>query len=223
MNLKTIAITILFGMIMSACSSDEPKYSCNPEIDEWVKEHVDDIRLMTRADWLESDAEYSIPIYRAFTPEQRVNFWREKFQELKTLPWSDGEKNLIKEAESFFESHLNLFESETTTDAQLDEAEVFFYKWSETAQKNYGWSDDMIRSMVVTGDRLVDTKGKIYQNGKTSGNVLLSTTESCNCNKDSWFTCSHHQACDPASCNATNSGCGFMMLYECDGLCEEPR
>lgn len=223
MNVKMIVVSILFGLIMCGCSSDEPRYSCDKEVDEWVKEHVDEIQKMTRAEWLESDAVYSIPMYRAFTPEQKVNFWREKFQELKTLPWSEGEINLIEDAESFVESHLNLFGPELPSQSQLDEAEIFFYKWSENAKKDFGWSDDMIRSMLVTGDRLVDTKGKVSKRGKAAGSVLLSSSETCNCNQNSWFTCSHQQACDRAECSESLSGCGFLMMYECNGMCEEPK
>lgn len=222
MNLKKIGIASLFGIIMCACTNDEPQYSCNPEVEKWVKEHVNEIQSMTRSEWLDSDAEYSIPIYRAFTSEQRIIFWREKFQELKKLPWSNGERDLIIEAESFFENHLTMFGPENPSEVQLDQAEEFFYKWSEKGQKGFGWSDDLIRSMVVTGDKLIDTTGRVYKSAKSAGNVLSSTSEACNCNQNSWFTCSHQQACNPANCSESLSGCGFLMAWECNGMCEEP-
>lgn len=222
MNLKTIAVAIMFGFIMCACNMDEPKYSCNSDVDEWVKSHIDEIHSMSRANWLESDAEFSIPIYRAFTPQQRVNFWRGKFQELKALPWTKEELSLINEAESFFESHLSLFGPEVPTDEQLDETELFIYKWREKAKKECSWTDQMITSIIASGDKLMDTKGTIYQSNRSSGMILATKSESCNCHIKSLFTCTQYTACEEATCDETTLGCGGFLAWSCDGRCEEP-
>lgn len=222
MNLKTIVVVITFGFVMSACSGDEPRYSCNAEVDKWVREHVEEIHSMTRADWLESDAEFSIPIYRAFTPEQRVDFWRKKFQELYKLAWSAGELSLIKEAESFFEEHLNMFGDEGPSERQLDDTDLFIYKWSEKARREFSWTDQMIRSIIASGDKVLDTKGTVYHNSQAVGSVLLSSSESCNCHVHSLFTCDQQTACETAKCNESSIGCGGFFFYSCDGRCEEP-
>ena len=222
MSLKSIVITILFGLILCSCSMDEPRYSCNREIDDWVKENVDRIHLMSRADWLEAEPELCIPIYRAFKPEQRIEFWREKFKELMMLSWTDGEMSLIKEAEQFFEEHINLFGDILPTDEQLDEVEIFFYKWSEKAKKEYLWSDSMITSIIASGEKLLDTKGTIYKRSKTAKSILSSDSEACNCNVGSLFSCGQYTECEDAECDGTTMGCGFMLLWECDGRCEEP-
>ena len=60
---------------------------------------------MSRSNWLEADAELSVPMYRAFKPEQRFNFWMEKFKEVKQLPWSDAELAHISDAEDFLKGH----------------------------------------------------------------------------------------------------------------------
>lgn len=222
MNLKTIVVVITFGFVMSACSGDEPIYSCNAEVDKWVREHVEEIHSMTRADWLESDAEFSIPIYRAFTPEQRVDFWRKKFQELYKLAWTAGELSLIKEAESFFENHLSMFGNEDPTEMQLDEAELFIYKWSEKARRDFSWSDSMIGAIIASGDKLLDTRGTVYQKTQAAGSMLLATSESCNCHVHSIFTCDQYTECIEVKCNETTLGCGGFLLWSCDGRCEEP-
>lgn len=223
MNLNWIGITVLLGFIMCGCSADEPKYSCNPEVNKWVEDHLDEIHSMTRAEWLECDAEISTSIYRAFTPKQRTNFWREKFQELKTLEWTKVELCHIREVEDFFENHLSWFYDDSLTDQQFDEAELFVYKWSERAKREFGWSDHLIGMMIASGDRLLDTEGTSYQTNASAGNVLLSSDESCNCNRNSSVTCSWNVTCEKASCNDLSKGCGFFLLYECNGRCEEPR
>lgn len=214
---------MLFGFAVCSCSSDEPKYSCDPEVDKWVKEHVEEIHSMTRSEWLESDKALSVPIYRAFTPEQRINFWREKFQELKALPWSAGEIELIKDAESFFEEHLNLFGPEKNTDEQLDEVDFFFYKWCNKAKNEFSWSDDLIRLIIASGEKIQDTKGNVYKRANSVVSILSSSSErSCNCNIGSKFTCSPYVECEEKSCGGKDSGCGFLFWYACDGVCEEP-
>lgn len=229
MNLKTIVVAIVFGIIISSCGNDEPKYSCNQEIDEWVKDYIDEIHSMTRAEWLETDADYSIAIYRAFTPEQRVGFWREKFQELKSLSWSKGEMLHIEGLEFFFENNLHLFGNEARTDEQLDEVELFLYKWIEKAKKEYAWTNDMIMSIIASGDKVVNTNGDVYEKSRmgakyksSSVGTVAPTKPNCNCHVKSSFTCSSHQACEKATCSDTNFGCGFFLLWDCDGLCEEP-
>lgn len=223
MSRYSIVVAVLVGFIMCACSSiDEPTYSCNVEVNKWVKSHVDDIHLMTRAEWLESDAKLSIPIYRAFSPQQRISFWREKFQELRALPWSEGELSLIKEVESFIESHLDLFGPGRPSEELLDEAELFVYKWTEKAQREYSWSYELISSMVASGDKLLDTKGTVYKPRRAAGGIIKFDSETtCNCNVGSWFTCSPYVECENVECIGSDGGCGFVFAWDCNGVCEE--
>lgn len=224
MKLKLILSVGLLVSTMCACSSmEEPKYSCNPDVDEWVKDNMDDIHTMTRANWLESEQEFHLPIYRAFTPKQRVDFWREKFNELKKLNWSKKEMSLIIEAEDFFESHLSLFGNENPSESQLDEVELFVYKWREKAQKTCSWSDEITGAIIASGEKIIDNKGHLYEKRQSVGNVLLSTSETCNCHVESYFTCMPYENnCESADCIESSIGCGGFLLFSCDGRCKDP-
>ncbi len=222
MKFKLISMAVLLAGLVS-CGNSEPKYSCDESVDTWVKEHITEVRKMTRSSWLESDEKFSIPMYRAFTAEQRINFWRGKFQEIKELSWSEPELVHINELESFFEKHLDLFETNKPSDNQLDEVEIFMHKWKAAAIEKLGWTDQIIYALAACGEKVLDTNGNLKpMRSNISSSVLLTSSENCNCNIDSWFTCSHQVACDNANCSETGSGCGFFLAYECNGRCEEP-
>lgn len=225
MKLKTFIVTVAIGLCLSSCESNEPKFSCDDNVESWVKNHLGEVQSMTRSEWLKSDPRYSLAMYRAFTHEQRVEFWREKFNEVKQLSWTDSEIAHIAEAERFFENHLDLFNGEKLLDSQLDEVELFLYKWSEKAEEEFGWNKDVVYAIVASGNKVMDTNGNIDQMTVTrAGNILSSKTESasCNCHVSSLFTCSMYHSCDNAECSGLPSGCGGFLLWSCDGLCEEP-
>lgn len=53
---KNAFVVVLFTLLMVSCNKDtEMIYSCNETINNWVEENLDEIHLMTRADW------YSLP------------------------------------------------------------------------------------------------------------------------------------------------------------------
>lgn len=225
MKLKTFIVTAAIGFGLCSCDGNEPKYSCDDNVDSWVKEHIDEIHGMTRAEWLETDAKFSLAIYRAFTYEQRIEFWREKFHEVMQLPWEDAELTHIQEAEKFFEKHLELFKGDKLSDSQLDEVEVFLYKWRSTAQKELGWKPEVVSAIIASGDKVLNTHGKLAQKAKTkAGNTLSTTSESshCNCHVGSIFTCDQNTECLEVQCNETSMGCGGFLIWSCNGRCEEP-
>lgn len=220
MRLAVIFVAALFGLFLHSCGNEDVKYSCDESVDSWVKDHIQEIQGMTRADWLESDPELSIPMYRAFTPDQKISFWRDKFEEVKQLPWSAKEIAHIGELEKFFESHLSLFNDGKLSDSQLDEVEVFLYKWKEKAEEELGWTQDVVFSIVASGDKVLNTRGE-YDHFKPS--ISGDTKkDDCNCNLGSWFTCSPYVECLKRSCKDTNQGCGGLFLWDCNGMCEEP-
>lgn len=228
MKLKLFLCCMVLGLALVSCDDSEPKFSCNETIDAWVKEHLSEIQKMTRSEWLESDARFSIPMYRAFTPNQRIDFWRKKFQELKTLSWTRDELAHILYLENFFENHLDLFRTQRPSDQQLDELDAFLYKWKTVATEDLGWTNELAFAIVASGQKVLDTKGTLQPmvKGKWIGNISgdkdNNKMESCNCHIDSFFTCGQQEACENTPCDETSLGCGGFLVWSCDGRCEEP-
>lgn len=227
MIIKPILIPIAVGLSLCSCGNDEPKYSCDEDVDFWIKEHLEEIHGMSRADWLDADPEFSIALYRAFTPKQKIEFWRNKFQEVKKLHWSEEEKAHIIRAEKYLESHVDFFDDGSLNEKQQDEVELFFYEWIETAKKDLGWEKETAYSIVASGNRVLDTKGTLETMTKSrSGAVIYANSEaSCNCCTDCTVTCiaTTYGSCEKAKCSETEKGCGFLFLSDCDGRCEEPE
>lgn len=223
MNLKSIIVAMVIGFALYSCESNEPKYSCDQDVDAWVKDHIEEVQEMTRASWLESDAEVSLAMYRAFTPKQRLTFWNEKFQEVKRLPWSNAEIEHISKAQEYINSHADVFDDVLKNEKNMDQLELFLYEWSEVAKRDFGWTDEVVNAMVASGNRMIDTKGTLSPMKKSNqaGKVLLTEVEYCNCHVSSIFTCSQNISCENSDCTELTWGCGGFLIWSCDGRCEE--
>lgn len=108
---KFISLALVIGaMIWASCSQDDaPCYSCDDEVNEMVKTNLEEIHSMTRSQWKDLDTNVSLAVYRAFTPEQKIQFCKEKFAEVKSLGWNEEELAHIEKAEAFVNSHPELF------------------------------------------------------------------------------------------------------------------
>lgn len=88
-----ISAFIIALFTFAACSDDqEQTYSCNPQADTWVKKNLTKVRSMNRNDWKKINQEYSLAAYRAFTPNQKLAFWKDKFNEVSQMQWTAKEK-----------------------------------------------------------------------------------------------------------------------------------
>ena len=87
---RLVFILSLFILILTGCSKDEC-YSCDPEVDAWVKENYIEIQKYTREKIASYPLKQERAILRALTPETRKKIWREKVDYIKTLKWSKEE------------------------------------------------------------------------------------------------------------------------------------
>lgn len=209
--------------IFSSCTSDEEEmFSCNKQVDEWVKDHLSEIRVMDRTDWLNSPNEKALAMYRAFTPDQRLSFWNAKIEEVLRLNWSEAEINHIRKAQIFLNSNSEIFSDfALTTEERDDLVDEFCYKWTENAITELGWTETIAKSILMSGKRVLNTDGELQELKSDFSISLLSDNEevNCNCNKNDDF-CSHGSDCvDDPDCNTSERGCGWLWLSGCNGRC----
>ncbi len=225
MKLKIVfCLSVL--LIMFACTEDGV-YSCDPSVDSWVKENKSEIQRMNRSQWLDLDENLSMAAYRAFTPKQRIQFWEERFDEIKQLPWSDKELKHISGVEDFMNNHQNFFEDKQLNDDQLDELHLFFYDWSKYALEELHWDKKVIDGILASGRKMINVKGDmlIQTEMKTRSAVVLtySAEPTCNCNPDYFFACAPNSDSEcniKKSCKLVTRSCGFLFLLDCNGLCD---
>lgn len=216
---------MLFASVaLFSCSQDEEIFSCNKDVNTWVKENLSDIRQMTRKEWLELDEGVNRAAYVAFTPEQKFLFWKEKITEVLTLDWNEAEKKHLELLYETISDNPQWFTYDfLKNEEEQEKFELFTYKWFETAQNNFGWDKKLIGSMVARGNKMLNKHGVLQINNTSPTIRLKSDSETgykpnCECSTiDDWcyseFICKDTKNCNPVS------GCGWFLIQTCDGEC----
>ena len=219
---KKIIIAFIAVTFFSACNQEEDVvYSCDKVTNEWTKENLAEIRLMSRADWKKLDEVKKRAAYRAFTPNQKFVFWKEKFSEVKTLNWSDAERLHIQKAEDFINAHASFFNNLSLTEEENDELELFFYKWKEEAISSFGWPKELPIAIAGSGNEIENNNKETLILGIGQGGGFKDDDLDCNCTdrilSDFCFSAG---PCDSRiNCIHDVSGCGWLLQQECNGRC----
>lgn len=218
-------ISLLIGLFsFLSCSQDtEQAYSCNEEINSWVKSNKSEIARMTRSDWKNASSATSRAIYVAFSQKQKIAFWLDKFAEVQKLSWSSDEKKHIAKLIQFVTTHPNIFRDEALTDEELDQVDLFFYKWKNEAIQNLGWTETLCIAIAGSGKDLLDKSGNLAETtGLETGpnfNPNLKLDCDCNINHDFCNFPSSAPACEKSTCTELVKGCGWLCVQTCNGLC----
>lgn len=221
------ALIIIALTSFIACSqNEEPSYSCNPKANAWVKSNIRRVKSMNRKDWKKFDANYRLGAYRAFTPKQKLDFWKDKFEELNQMQWSPAEKIHLAKALAFIVSHADFFSEKKLTDDQLDELELFFHKWKDDAIKHFGWSEHLCNSIVADGNSVLNKKGDIdaYDLNLQPSNPNAGfgpIKRDCDCSVKADFCYGASPCVKTSTCNGTDFGCGIVWLMDCTGRCAQ--
>jgi hypothetical protein len=219
--MKNIFVLIIIIASLTSCTKEE-FFSCDPEIDAWVKENIVDIQQMTRGDWLQLDEGVNRAVYAAFTPEQKQEFWLQKLQEVLSLDWNESEKNHINVLHQALLDNPQWFSANFHKEEDFEAFEIFAYKWVEYSKDDLGWGEELIGATVFTGNKLLDVAGSIQINTVTTVRLKNGVEVSCNCNTSHgnlYNECkSNFKHCSTQSpCKERSWGCG---IEKCDGLCK---
>lgn len=216
---KSFYLPLLYSLLFVSCIQDDIVYSCDEETDMWIKENLVEIQVFTRNDWKEFDPVRKKGVYNAFTPKQKIQFWLDKMKEIKQLDWNKKEILHIQKVEDYIHSHKVIFDSESRNQNDMDDMEIFFYKWKEYALNELGWSLETIYSIAATGESINVSKNSANTSGE-SGSFNPDANNDCNCNTGSSISCFPAGGyCDKARCDKTTHGCGWLWVSECNGRC----
>lgn len=229
------AFIALVCVLMGSCTqSDEIVYSCDSEINTWVKENLSSFRDMNRTDWSTiGDMAKEKAAYRAFSLETRQAFWLDKIDEVMTLPWNEKELIHLKELKDFIADNLPMFAGLSRLSVEdRDRVQAFIYLWCEKAQEEMGWKPSTLFAICGDGHRMEDKDGRIL-----ISSVSGTLANSCDCSLRSDF-CNQRMdviistdptlptipigwaKCVDSDCKPTSGSCGLLFLYDCTGQCE---
>ncbi len=220
--------TLFLSFVLFSCSQDEEVYSCNQEVNDWVKQHKSYIQSLNRSQWHELNISVAKPSYSAFTPSQKIAFWKDKFDEVKTLDWSKMELDHIQMAEDYIMQNTHYFRDEKLSEEEYDEIETFCAKWIRTGERDFAWSKKTAFGIIGTGFKMIDKEGNIFiphnVDEKLSSPVMRTAREvDCNCNIGSVLTClgDPFGFCEKSKlgCSVTSLSCGVLWIHPCNGTC----
>ena len=151
---RCFSFLLVIILSLVSCNKNEVIYSCNSEVNDWVNKNLYGISTMTRSEWKALDNEYKIPVFRAFSQEQRILFWKEKINDIiNDYEWKEEEYNHLIELLEFINNNEDIFDfSKDFSDEQIEKIEVFSYKWVEKALNELEWNLPLIKSIIASGD-----------------------------------------------------------------------
>lgn len=131
---------------------------CRDSVSEaWAEANKDKITKMTRGEWLKLPTDgIRRAAYTMFTPEQRVQFWKDKLTDIAADDrLSEEEKRHVMKLHDFVDSHQGLFTGKQITPEQETEVNTFMAGWMQTAERQFRWSRQMVYSIAATGEEMV--------------------------------------------------------------------
>ena len=200
-----LASVLIIGTVVSCQQDDyeEMTYSCNKRLNQWAHENINDISLMDRQAWLKLSEEYKKPAFNAFTPEQKLLFWKNKLEEvLKTFTWNKNEIAHILKLYAYLDEHPNMYEEEIMNDSlEHDRFARFAYKWKNDAYIDLNWSEELVYAIACTGHTMLDKEGN-YEIKMVEKNITFRETfnNDCNCKVGIDYRCKY------GNCNFIRDG-----------------
>jgi hypothetical protein len=238
-----IYLNLVFASLMLfSCSQDTEVYSCDKEVNAWVKENLSDIQEMNREKFMKYNEKTQRAIFAAMSSKQKQDLWLTKLNDILALDWENKEKEHLNELYVFIKTNETVFESSTNENIE-DKNDIFLYKWIEYAKEQFGWDNTTLYNIGGTHKTayLVKKDSRIQLLSENNEDViedtprLKSSTElpydpnqDCSCNKIEDFCGNNNSSslagsfihkCTGACQNPTTSGCGWFWNEPCNGGC----
>lgn len=216
-------ILILFAVASLGLSScqEELLYSCNEELNGYVAENLEEIHLLNRAEWKDLDLELRIPVYRAFTQEQKQTFWIQKVEETMELNWNSEEMAHLQKLLDYFQCNPQIFADDfIENEEEFCEFDKFQYEWCAYAETELGWSKNLTYSIIADGNRIKDKNGTLDISVEQWRKYLRRAEGAIpNCNCSTYDNNCEHYCSQNYACNV-RQGCGAAWNFWCNGLCQ---
>ena len=213
--MRSFFLLFLLSFFFLGCSKDELTYSCDSEIDRWVKANKQVYSNISRDSLKFLSFKKQLGLYRSFSSKHKIKLWTAKIEVLLSDDkFSDREKeHFLKLIEYVKPVH---FESESGR----IEFSIFAEEWERYGRTYFGWKDeDLFYSthILLTKKEFLDRKN-IDLTSKEMSLPGLDTGKDCECLYSIY--CSGSQTCSKGNCKISDGGCGILGTSNCKGYCD---
>lgn len=207
----TLCVAAATTLSVISCSKEEI-YSCDPVVNKWTKSNLETIHSMTRSSLLRmADESYQKSALAAFTPEQKINVWLEKFTESLNFDWTEAEREHIQRLITMIDTNRDWYDSDLNeNEEKLNRYDLATYEWTDYARETLKWSNKLIYGIAYTPLPLKDKSGELIYPASFSTSVRTPSEgiKKCDCNvkADQWKCpdkCSSGGCKDAVGCGLT--------------------
>ena len=139
-------------------------------------------------------------VYKLLNPEEKMSLWIEKFNiVLEDSKLNNNQKALIIDLRNNLKA--NYFSNEQDDDKEYFKT-IYVVNYLKKIEK------------VFSREQIEDVFYKVSIN-----RIEIGPKKACNCNKGSLFGCGASASCNNKTCEDSNTGCGFLWAWECNGVC----
>lgn len=226
MKRYTPVLLVVFLTLIGACTkeNDIKKYSCDPEIDKWVKSELNYVNSLTFNQIIREPRERQLALFNAVTPKKRLDLWQNKLNNVLALRWRIEERRHIELLLGYLnEEHFSDPDRIDVIKSQ-NRLKEFLKTWIYYSKNQFNWSDGLLFSILHRLDT-PHSDDKLIESGNLSDDPIGGTSANkCKCSTgDDWCNAfggpggeckQNYQNCDE-----TTWGCGTLFIYKCDGKC----
>jgi hypothetical protein len=217
-------LILVFFLFFLSCEKDEqPRYSCDDDINEMVRSQYEELQNITYDEIIQYEVEEQKAIFRAQTPENKYALWVERFGRVLQLTWTQEEEDLIQ---LLSDSLKVSWYYDNLLPNQISERNDFLLSWFQSGINNVGLSFEMLHAIAARIDINVQSNNQnlmapsdfsTYNGGSFRGS---GSKKDCKCSQESDWCLSSALECLSYDCSTANHGCGTVWVYNCDGYCQ---
>lgn len=213
--MKKILFIALFAILTFSCHQSELEYSCDPAINKFVIENLQELSTVSVQKLGSYDFQLQKAIFTSWDYQKKRNAWIEKLQYILIhIPFTELEKFHIQ---SLIDHITDEYFLKENLDNSSEIRSQFAYQWISYSKSKLGWSNQFIAFVVYrlyTEQSQFDSELSFL---KSISKVSSADSEGdCNCNVSSDF-CGNVD-CKSGGC-AITSGCGWLWSMSCNGEC----
>lgn len=211
-------LVIVFSIVfLLSCQKSEFEFSCDPVINEFVIEHMEEFSKLSVQELLAYELHLQKAIFNSWDYQKKRSAWIDKFHYvLIHMPLTEPENAHIQRLiahinEDYFLKENIVRNPETRS--------LFAAEWINYSINDLGWSNQFIAFMVY---RLYTDQAQFIPELsmlRSIGTTIKTDSEAGNCSCNVSVDFCDDSSCTSGGCTTVSTGCGWLWSMSCDGNC----